>query len=67
MSVAIKARMIGFWERILTGKQEKVSQTLSDIIYKLDVADVYHSKWLNCVKDVITTCGYVNCWINQSP
>jgi hypothetical protein len=43
MSVSVKARMIGFWERILTGKREKISRTLY-IIYKLDVPDVFHSK-----------------------
>jgi hypothetical protein len=35
------------------------------LVYKLDVADVFHSKWLNCVKDIITACGYANCWRNQ--
>lgn len=32
ISVALKARMIGFWERILTSKKEKISQTLYDIL-----------------------------------
>lgn len=67
ISVPIKARMIGFWERILTGRHEKISRTLYDIICKLSVVDVYHFKWLNCVKYVLTSCGYVNCWRNQSP
>jgi hypothetical protein len=41
MSVSVKARMIGFWERILTGKREKISQTVYDIVYKFDVADFF--------------------------
>lgn len=61
ISVALKARMIGFWERILTSKKEKISRTLYDITHKLDIADVYHFKRLNCIKDVLTTCGYINC------
>lgn len=47
--------------------QVTAAKTLYDIIYELDVADVFHSKWLNCAKDVFTTCGNNNCWRNQSP
>lgn len=32
----------------------------------LDVADVYHFKWLNCVIYVLTNFGSVNCWGKQS-
>jgi hypothetical protein len=37
MSVHINARMISFWVRI-----EKISRTLYDILYQLDLCDVYH-------------------------
>jgi hypothetical protein len=47
MSVHINARMIGFWARIVNGKKEKISRTLYDILYQLDLCDVYHSKWFN--------------------
>lgn len=67
ISVALKARMIGFWERILTGKREKISQTLHNIIHKLDVAGVHHFKWFRCVKEVFTTSVFSICWKNQSP
>jgi hypothetical protein len=46
MSVHINARMIGFWARIVNGKKEKISKTLYDILYQLDLCDVYYSKWL---------------------
>ena len=46
MSVHINARMVGFWARIVNGKKEKISKTLYDILYQLDLCDVYHSKWL---------------------
>ena len=65
MSVNIKARMVGFWKRIVTGKKEKISRTLYEMLYKLDSGNVYHSKWLNCVKDIISECGFINAWNNQ--
>jgi hypothetical protein len=65
MSVHINARMIGFWARIVNGKKEKISRTLYNILYQLDLCDVYHSKWLNCVKDILNKCGFINCWNDQ--
>jgi hypothetical protein len=34
-------------------------------LYQLDLCDVYHSKWLNCVKDILNKCGFINCWNDQ--
>ena len=65
MSVSINARMIGFWERIITGKKEKISRTLYDMLYRLDAGDVYHSKWLIHVKNVLVSCGHMNLWVDQ--
>lgn len=65
MSVNIKARMIGFWKRIVTGKKEKISRTLYEMLYKLDSSNVYHSKWLNCIKDILFECGFHDAWNNQ--
>ena len=65
MSVHINARMIGFWAGIVNGKKEKISRTLYDILYQLDLCDVYHSKWLNCVKDMLNKCGFINYWNDQ--
>jgi hypothetical protein len=58
MSVHINARMLGFWARIVNGKKEKISKTLYAILYQLDLCDVYHSKWLNCVKDILNKCVF---------
>ena len=65
MSVNIKARMVGFWKCIVTGKKEKISPTLYDMLYKLDSGDIYHSKWLNFVKNVLIECGFVDAWNTQ--
>ena len=65
MTVFISARMIGFWERIVSGKREKISYTLYNILYKLDEGKVYHSKWINCIKDILTKTGNVQFWTDQ--
>jgi hypothetical protein len=48
-----------FFVRIVNGEKEKISKTLYDILYQLDLCDVYHSKWLNCVKDILNKCGFI--------
>lgn len=62
--VVLKVRMIGFWEWILISKKEKIFWIFYDIIYKFDIVDVYYFKRLNCIKDVLIICGYINCWRN---
>ena len=46
-------------------KNKKISHTLY-ILYRLDEADVYHSKWLICIKDILNECNYGNYWYDQS-
>ena len=41
MYVHINARMIGYCAGIVNGKKEKISRTLYDILYQLDLCDVY--------------------------
>ena len=65
MSILVKARMNGFRERIFNGKKEKISHTLYGMLYKLHIGNVYHSKWLLCIKDILNSCGYLELWNNQ--
>jgi hypothetical protein len=44
VSTKITFSRIGFWARIVNGKKEKISRTLYDILYQLDLWDVCHSK-----------------------
>ena len=66
MYIPISARIFGFWERIVNGKHEKISYTLYNILYKLDKENVYHSKWLNCIKDILIKTGNTQVWDDQN-
>ena len=35
LNILIKARMVGFWQRIMCGKREKKSYTMYSILYQL--------------------------------
>ena len=46
-------------------KKEKISHTLYEMLYKLPIGNVYHSKWLLCIKDILNSCCYLELWNNQ--
>ena len=65
LQVHINARMIGFWQKIVSGKREKISRMLYDIVYNLHKEGVFHSNWLLHVKDVLVSNGFLNHWNEQ--
>jgi hypothetical protein len=65
LSVSIDARMIGFWQRIISGKNTKISRMLYEIMYNLDKEDVFHFKWLSHISSVLSKNGFGNYWDDQ--
>ena len=61
----IKSRMIGFWQRIINGKVDKISYKLYSIILNMGNSNLFHSKWLTAVKSILTDIGFEHLWINQ--
>ena len=42
--ILIKSRMVGFWKRLVCGKQDKISCKLYNLMYKMHTGNVYFSK-----------------------
>ena len=51
ISIQIKSRMIGFWQRIVNRKQEKIAHRLYKILLAMHEGDHFHSRWLLSVKN----------------
>ena len=66
ISVLIKSRMIGFWQRIVKGKQDKLSNKLYHILLEMHNRDLFHSKWLLYIKSILNDCGKDYFWLNQN-
>ena len=45
--------MIGFWQSIVNGKQDKIAHRLYNILLAMHDGDYFHSKWLLSVKNVL--------------
>ena len=65
LQVLINARMIGFWQKIVSGKKEKISRMLYNIIYNLHREGVFQSNWLAHVKNILVKNDLSNYWNDQ--
>ena len=54
ISVLIKSKMIGLWQRLVKGKQDKISHKLYSILLAMHNRDFFYSKWLLCIKNTLT-------------
>lgn len=65
INILCKARMVGFWQRIVNGKQDKISLKLYKILFALYQGGFLHSKWLLSIKDCQILNGIDNVWNSQ--
>ena len=63
--ILIKARMIGFWKRVITGKQDKISSVLYRLILDMHMRNTFHSKWLSFIENILNSCGFSHYWLAQ--
>ena len=61
ISILIKSRIIGFWQRIVNGKQDKIAQIIK-ILLALHEGDHFHSKWLLSVKNCLILSDNQHAW-----
>ena len=54
--------MIGFWQRIINGKQDKIAFKLYKILLSMHERDLFHSKWLSTVENCLNVTGFSNVW-----
>ena len=61
VSITIKLRMAGFWGKMLTGKQEKLSYNL----YQMLLSDWVNVKWISKIKNILDESGLSYIWDMQ--
>ena len=65
VEILIKSRMIGFWQRIINGKVDKISYKLYSIVLNMSNRNFFHSKWITADKSILTDSWFEHLWINQ--
>ena len=62
----IDKRIIGFWCRLITGKQSKLSTLIYNLCKTMYESDIYEPKWMVYVKKLINNCGFSYFWDQQN-
>ena len=65
IEILCKSRMVGFWQRIVNGKQDKIAFKLYKVLLSLHQRDLFHSKWLLSVKDSLISSNHDMLWNSQ--
>ena len=61
----IKTQTIGFWLRILLGKQSKISYLMYRVLHS-QAGDSSRFKWISNVKQILCNAGRNDVWLNQN-
>ena len=62
----IDSRMLCFWYRIFTGKNNKFSITFYKLMYKLHSLGIYSCKWITKIENTLSMYDMANVWVNQT-
>jgi len=63
ISVVIQSRMISYWARILSGKEQKIARLVYQYMLNQPNGDY---KWPNKIKDILCSVGRPDIWENQT-
>ena len=63
----VKCRVVGFWARILKGKENKYSSVLLKFIFRLHKDELieFKSHWLTFIENIFNHSGLSNVWLDQ--
>lgn len=64
--ILAKSRMIGFWQRLINGKRDKISYKLYQILFAMHQRDLFHSKWLLAIKNTLMETDNDYFWLFQN-
>ncbi len=58
--------MIGYWGRLLIGKESKLCKVIYDKLLYLFHEDQYKAKWFTTIKSILEECSMAEVWENQT-
>ena len=66
LHIDIKCKMVLFWARLITSKENTLSQMIYSLLYKLYERDLFHSGWISSVINILDSAGFSGIWTKQS-
>ena len=65
LEIMVKSRMIKYWCKLISGKSTKISCIIYKLLYYMYRTDIYSSKWILKVKNIIQETGLNYIWLNN--
>ena len=65
LHLKIKSRVLNFWYRIVSGKNDKICYKLYQLMHYLHVNDLFHSDWIKTVHDTLNHLGLSDMWLSH--
>lgn len=62
LQIIIKTRMIVYWNKLIVGKENKLSFKLYQFMLNIPI---FQSKWITQIKNILTETGRLDLWYNQ--
>ena len=58
----ISCKMLGFWYRLLTGHNNKISSIMYKLVINLEKRGIYTFEWIRHIKNILTNCELEHLW-----
>ena len=58
LSIDVSIRMVVYWAKLVSSNQNKISNMIYSILYKLHNLEIYKSDWINTVRSILNDSGY---------
>ena len=65
IGVDIKVKIVSYWIRRITGRQEKLAYVMYQSLLHLNTAVLYTSPWLKEIRSILNKCGLLGVWLYQ--
>ena len=58
ISIDISIRMSVYWAKLVSSNQNKISNMIYSILYKLHDLEIFKSDWINTVRSILNDSGF---------
>ena len=65
LEILVKIRMVKFWFKLLSGKNTKIACTMYKLLYYLFKEDIYKSKWILKIQNILQEVGLNYIWLDN--
>ena len=66
LSIDVSIRMVVYWAKLVSSNQNKISNMIYSILYKLHELVIYKTDWINTARSILNDSGFSGIWLSQT-